>query len=66
MSKPSQIHLYDPSLHEMFYCDGRTERVPDPVIAHAGNEGQVEVVTCWAKLTKRIALHDEVAMIPAT
>lgn len=61
--KQSMIHLYDPSLQEMFYCNGHTERVPDKIIARAQDEGSVEIVKTWAKTTRRIALHDEVAII---
>lgn len=48
------------------YChDGRVERVPEPVIRNIGNEEALEVVTLWAKITKRIAPQDEIAMLPA-
>lgn len=60
-----KIHIFDPTLREVYYHDGRVERVPKPVIRNIGNEEALEVVTLWAKITKRIAPQDEIAMLPA-
>ena len=60
-----KIHIFDPTLCEMHYHDGRVEQVPEPVIRNIGNEEALEVVTLWAKITKRIAPQDEIAMLPA-
>ncbi|BAU49617.1 hypothetical protein SVA_3069 [Sulfurifustis variabilis] len=60
-----KIHIFDPTLCEVYYHDGRVDRVPEPVIRNIGNEEALEVVTLWAKITKRIAPQDEIAMLPA-
>lgn len=64
--RPSKVHLYDPSLHELLYRDGRRERVPDLIVELTGAEDELEVVALWAKGTCRVPLQDEIAMIAAS
>jgi len=58
--------LYDPSLHELLYSDGRRERVPDLIVELTGAEDEFEVAALWAKVTCRVPLQDEIAMIAAS
>lgn len=63
---PAKTHIYDPNLGEVFYQDGRVERVPKSVLARYTAEDPVEALTVWARLTKRIGPADQIAMLPAT
>lgn len=63
---PVKTHIYDPTLGEMFYHDGRVERIPQGVLSNDAEGHALERVTVWAKITKRIGPADEVAMLPAT
>lgn len=63
--RPNKVHLYDPPLHELLYSDGRRERVPDSIVELTGAENELEIVALWAKVTCRVPLQDEIAMIAA-
>jgi hypothetical protein len=55
------IHLYDAELKEVIYDDGRVEAVPEHVVRFASRGKELDVVRMWAKLTKRVGPHDDIA-----
>lgn len=59
------IHLYDHESREVYYRDGRVERVPEEVIRDVAPGREVDVVASWAKRTRRIGETDEIATIAA-
>jgi hypothetical protein len=62
---PQSIHIYDRSKREVFYRDGRVERVPEEVIRNATPGRELDVVALWAKRTRRIGENDEIAQFGA-
>lgn len=59
------IHIYDPNKREVFYRDGRVERVPEEVVRNATPGRELDVVALWAKRTRRIGENDEIAQFGA-
>lgn len=57
------IHFYDHENREVYYRDGRIERVPEEVVRGVVPGREVDVVASWAKSTRRIGDKDELAVI---
>lgn len=57
------IHLYDPDKREVFYSDGRVERVPEEVVRYTTPGREADIVAMWAKRTRRIGADEAIAVL---